>query len=201
VSEFLTFLQLGFHHIVAVSAVDHILFLLALAAIYRGRDWRDALWVVSAFTIGHSMTLAMVATGALRVPSRVTEFLIALTIAATGIENVLVPGTSPTVLRQRYRPLFAGVFGLVHGAGFADYLQRLFTGSIIVPLFGFNVGIELGQIVVLVAAGVVLALVDQLIRAFRAPGAAPSPHRLRVLAVSLVVIAAATQMAVVRRPW
>jgi hypothetical protein len=201
VSEVLTFMHLGFHHIVAMSAIDHILFLLALAAIYRGRDWRDALWVVSAFTIGHSITLAMAATGALRVPSRLTEFLIALTIAATGIENVLVRGRSPIAVRRRYRPLFAGVFGLVHGAGFADYLQRLFTGSIVVPLFGFNVGIELGQIVVLVAAGLVLGLVDRFLRALRVPGSAPSPYRLRVLAVSLVVIAVATQMAVVRRPW
>ena len=200
-SEVLTFLQLGFHHIVAVGAIDHILFLLALAAIYRGRDWRDALWVVSAFTVGHSITLALAATGAVRVPSRLTEFLIALTIAATGVENVLVRSRSPTALRRRYRPLFAGVFGLVHGAGFADYLQRLFTGSIVVPLFGFNVGIELGQIVVLVAAGLVLALVDRLLLRVREPGSVPSPYRLRVLAVSVVVIVVATQMAVVRRPW
>lgn len=200
-SEFLTFLHLGFRHIVAAGAIDHILFLVALAAIYRGHDWRDALWVVSAFTVGHSITLALAATGALRVPSRLTEFLIALTIAATGVENVLVRGRSPSALRRRYRPLFAGVFGLVHGAGFADYLQRLFTGSILVPLFGFNLGIELGQIVVLAAAGLVLALIDRLLLRLREPGSAPSPYRLRVLGVSLVVIAVAAQMAVVRRPW
>jgi hypothetical protein len=58
-SELLAFIWLGFHHIVDLSAMDHILFLLALAAIYRGRDWRDSLWVVSAFTIGHSITLAL----------------------------------------------------------------------------------------------------------------------------------------------
>lgn len=200
-SELSTFIQLGFRHIVDAGAMDHILFLLALAAIYRGRDWRDSLWVVSAFTVGHSMTLALAATGALRIPSRLTEFLIPLTILATGIENIWVRNRSQAPLQGRYRPIFAGVFGLVHGAGFADYLQRLFTGSIVVPLSGFNLGIELGQLVVLAAAGGVLASLDRLLLLLRAPGAAPSPYRLRVVAVSLIVVAVAAQMAAARRPW
>jgi HupE / UreJ protein len=200
-SEFLTFVHLGFGHILNLGAMDHILFLLALAAIYRGRDWRDSLWVVSAFTVGHSITLALAATGSLRIPTRLTEFLIPLTIVATGIENLLVRDRPRALLRGCYRPIFAGVFGLVHGAGFADYLQQLFAGSIIVPLFGFNVGIELGQILVLTGAGVVLASLDRLFTVARVPGARPSPYRLRVVAVSVVVVAVATQMAAARRPW
>jgi HupE / UreJ protein len=201
VSELLSFVHLGFRHIVDAGALDHILFLLALAAIYRGRDWRDSLWVISAFTIGHSITLALAATGALRIPSRLTEFLIPLTIVATGMENLVVRTRSEAPLRGRYRPVFAGVFGLVHGAGFADYLRRLFTGSILVPLFGFNLGIELGQLVVLAAAGGALAVLDRSIALARVPGALPSPYRLRVVTVSLVVVAAAVQMAAARRPW
>lgn len=200
-SEFLSFVHLGFHHIVDVAALDHILFLLALAAIYRGRDWRDTLWVVSAFTVGHSITLGLAATGAVRIPSRLTEFLIPLTIVATGMENLLVRSRYQVPLRGRYRPGFAGVFGLVHGAGFADYLQRLFVGSIVIPLFGFNVGIELGQLVVLAAAGGALAVLDRLIVLSRAPDAVPSSYRLRVVTVSLVVVAVAAQMAAARRPW
>ena len=95
----------------------------------------------------------------------------------------------------------AGVFGLVHGAGFADYLQRLFAGSIVIPLFGFNVGIELGQLVVLASAGCALAVLDRLIALSRAPDAVPSPYRLRVVTVSLLVVAVAAQMAAARRPW
>jgi hypothetical protein len=201
VSEFSTFVYLGLHHIADIGAMDHILFLLALAAIYRGRDWRDSLWVVSAFTIGHSVTLALAATGALRIPSRLVEFLIPLTIIATGIENIAVRNRSQAPLRGRYRPGFAGVFGLVHGAGFASYLQSLFTGSIVLPLFGFNVGIELGQLLVLGAAGVVLAGADRLFALLRVPGTVPSAHRLRVVTVSLVVVAVAVQMAAARRPW
>ncbi|HEX3273372.1 MAG TPA: HupE/UreJ family protein, partial [Gemmatimonadales bacterium] len=97
--------------------------------------------------------------------------------------------------------VFAGVFGLVHGAGFANYLTSLFTGSIARPLFGFNLGIELGQLVVLGLAAVALAGVDRLLALFRRPGTHPSVLRLRVVAVSTVVVIVAARMALSRAPW
>ena len=132
-SEFTGFVHLGFRHIVSLDALDHILFLLALAAIYQGRDWKGSLWVISAFTVGHSITLAMAATGTLLIPQRLTEFLIPLTIVATGLHNIVTRGRGVGIA-SRYRPLFAGVFGLVHGAGFGGYLQQLFLGSVVGPL-------------------------------------------------------------------
>lgn len=205
-SEFTGFVQLGFRHIVSLDALDHILFLLVLAAIYQGRDWKGSLWVISAFTVGHSITLAMAATGTLLIPQRLTEFLIPLTIVATGLHNILTRGRRVGIA-SRYRPLFAGVFGLVHGAGFGGYLQQLFLGSVVGPLFGFNLGIELGQIVVLAAAGAALMGLDRLLSVarVRAPTLSRSPtlspFSLRVVTVSLVVVAVATGMAVARRPW
>ncbi|MFL5473904.1 MAG: HupE/UreJ family protein [Gemmatimonadales bacterium] len=196
-SDFLSFVHLGFSHIANPEALDHILFLLALAAIYQGRDWRDSLWVISAFTVGHSITLALAATGTLLIPQRLTEFLIPLTIVATGMENLVVRARAVT--RSGYRPLFAGVFGLVHGTGFAGYLQQLFTGSVVVPLFGFNVGIELGQLVVLAAAGAGLAAFDHILLLTRLDRV--RSYRLRVVTVSLVVVAVAAEMVVVRHPW
>jgi HupE / UreJ protein len=200
-SELLTFIHLGFRHITDVEAMDHILFLVALAAIYRGRDWRDSLWVVSAFTVGHSITLALAVTGALRLPTALIEFLIPLTIVATALENLVVRNRSRAPLRGRYRPVFAGIFGLVHGAGFANYLRSLFSGSIALPLFGFNLGIEVGQIVVLLLAGLALAGLDRFLTVVRSPEAFPSAYRLRVITVSLIVVMVATQMAAARRPW
>ena len=200
-SELLTFLHLGFRHITDLAALDHMLFLFALAAIYRGRDWHDLLWVISAFTVGHSITLALAVTGALRLPTSLIEFLIPITILATGLENIVVRRRDLAPLGGGYRPLFAGVFGLVHGAGFANYLQSLFAGSIVVPLLGFNVGIELGQLVVLGAAGATLAAVDRSLAWLRAPGARPSAYRLRVVSVSALVVIIATRMAVARAPW
>jgi hypothetical protein len=200
-SELLTFVRLGFHHITDPEALDHILFLLALAAIYRGRDWRDSLWVITAFTIGHSITLGLAVTGALRLPTPVIEFLIPVTILVTGIENIVVRRRDRAPLRGHYRPVFAGVFGLVHGAGFANYLTSLFSGSIALPLFGFNVGIELGQLVVLGLAGLGLAGLDRLLALLRSPEATPSVFRLRVVAVSGVVVLVAARMAATRAPW
>jgi hypothetical protein len=200
-SELFTFVHLGFGHIVNPEALDHILFLLALAAIYRRSDWRDSLWVITAFTIGHSITLALAVTGALWLPTPLIEFLIPLTIVVTGLENILIRNRARAPLGGCYRPVFAGVFGLVHGAGFANYLQNLFVSPIAVPLFGFNLGIELGQLVVLAMAAVVLAGLDRLFAAARSPGDIPTPYRLRVLAISLTVVVVATQMVAARRPW
>lgn len=195
-SDFATYLTLGFRHITNLEAMDHILFLFALAAIYRLRDWRDSLWVVSAFTVGHSVTLALAVTGALVLPTRVIEFLIPITIVTTCVDNV-----RPRALwGGRYRPMFAGVFGLVHGAGFANYLSSMFVDQIALPLFGFNVGIELGQLVVLVIAATVLAALD---RAFVLATARASQGvlRLRVVAVSAAVAIVAARWAVERSPF
>ncbi len=203
-SELVTFMQLGFRHITNLGAMDHILFLLALAAIYRPRDWRNALWVVTAFTVGHSLTLALAVTGAMVLPIRLIEFLIPVTIVATCIENIIVRDRATAPLKGRYRPVFAAVFGLVHGAGFADYLRNLFVDRIALPLFGFNVGIELGQIVVLIFAAAFLLVADWIIRRLRASIAAPSAPgalRLRVLMVSSIVMVIAARWAVERNPW
>ena len=200
-SELLAFVRLGFHHITDPEALDHILFLLALAAIYRGRDWRDSLWVITAFTVGHSITLALAVTGALRLPTPLIEFLIPVTIVVTGVENIVVRRRDRAPLRGRYRPVFAGAFGLVHGAGFANYLTSLFTGSIVLPLFGFNVGIELGQVAVLGVAGATLVMLDRLLALVRWPQAAPPVFRVRVVAVSGVVALVAARMAATRAPW
>jgi hypothetical protein len=196
-SEFLTFGQLGFRHIVDIEAMDHILFLVALAAIYRFRDARNALWVVTAFTVGHSVTLALAVTGTLNLPSSLIEFLIPVTIVITGIENILVSDRTRAPWGGRYRPVFAAVFGLVHGAGFANYLKALFVEQIAVPLFGFNVGIEVGQLVVLAAAAFVLAALDRAIATFSVSNAL----RVRVVAVSMLVVVVGSAWAVERSPW
>ena len=198
-SDLGTFIELGFRHITDPEALDHILFLLALAAVYRRDDWHDALWVVTAFTIGHSITLALAVTGELVLPTALIEFLIPLTIVATGLENIAVRHRARALWRGRYRAIFAGVFGLVHGAGFANYLRSLFTDSIAIPLFGFNVGIELGQLVVLSIAAVVLAGLDRVLSGTReVPWRA---YRWRVVGVSAAVALVAAGMAVERRPW
>lgn len=187
-SEFLSFAVLGFQHIVAVDAFDHVLFLLVLAAIYRGRDWRQLLWVISAFTVGHSVTLALAVTNVLVLPSRIVEFLIPLTIVATGIENLVQRARSADGQFSRYRVVFAVVFGLVHGAGFAGYLRSMFLDAIAVPLVGFNVGIEAGQIVVLAGTAVLFRLIDGAL-SIAVPSRDPFPLRMSAVSLGVTLIA------------
>ena len=199
-SELATFMRLGFRHIVGIDAIDHILFLVALAAIYRVRDLRQLIWVITAFTIGHSITLALAVTGLVTLPTALIEFLIPVTIVVTGVENMLVRVWDPGSWRIRSRPLFAGLFGLIHGAGFANYLKALFVEQIAVPLLGFNIGIEAGQLVVLLGIGVGFALIDRLLLALRGSRATWDVHRARVLAVSLFVVALGSKWAFERLP-
>ena len=199
-SEFWVYFQLGFRHITDLAAMDHILFLLVLAAVYHRRDWRKSLWVISAFTVGHSVTLALAVTGTLNLPTHLIEFLIPVTIVATAVENLVVADRARTPWANRYRPVFAGVFGLVHGAGFANYLRELFVDRLAVPLLGFNVGIEAGQLVVLAVAAAGFALLDQVLVHVRRTGWMPA-ERMRVVLVSAVVAVFATVWAFERSPW
>jgi hypothetical protein len=199
-SELATYIQLGFGHIVNREALDHILFLLALAAIYRRQDWRDALWVITAFTVGHSITLLLATTGALVLPIRWIEFLIPVTIVMTAASNVFTHAGEGVARPTRWRAGFAALFGLVHGAGFAEYLKSLFMVHIVVPLFGFNIGIELGQIAVLVAAGTALTALDGALR--RGVGRGRwTPLRIRITAVSCLVLLLGSRMVAERLPW
>jgi hypothetical protein len=201
-SDIAAYIQLGFRHITDFNGADHILFLLALAAIYRFRDWRECLWVATAFTVGHSLTLGLAVTNLLTIRPALVEFLIPITIVATGLENLIARDRAKNSGARRYRPVLAGVFGLVHGAGFANYLRSLFVDDIALPLFGFNVGIELGQICVLVLTFTAFTAVDRLIAAARRSGdGRTSPVRIRAVAVSCVVLLVATRWAVQRAPW
>ena len=199
-SELFAFGQIGFHHIVALDAADHILFLLALAAIYRGRDWRSALWVISAFTVGHSITLALAVTNVLTLPSNVVEFLIPVTIVATGIENLILRERAATGRHSRHRPMLAALFGLVHGAGFAGYLKSLFVEHITLPLLGFNIGIELGQLVVLACAAVLFYIVDAALSAVPIERVARSGYQSRLVGVSVLIAIVASGWAFERLP-
>lgn len=196
-----SFIPLGFGHITTSGALDHIMFLLVLAAIYRWREWRQALVVVTAFTVGHSLTLALAVLrpGSLPDPG-IVEFLIPLTIVATGIENIVNRGVRENRVRVGRRALLAGGFGLVHGAGFAGYLAELFPGSLAAPLIGFNIGIELGQVVVLFGVFGFLAFMDRVAR-IMVRGQESLGFRVRVSAVSAIVIMMGSLWAVERAPW
>lgn len=138
----------GWHHIISWNALDHILFIIALAAIYQLQNWKQVLVLVTAFTIGHSLTLALSVYDVIRFNEKWVEFLIPCTIIATGIFNFFVKDYTPKSLRVNY--FLALFFGLIHGMGFANTIRFMLAKNqgIAVPLISFNVGLEAGQVVV-----------------------------------------------------
>jgi hypothetical protein len=154
-SEYLTFIDLGFHHIADPRAFDHLLFIVTLCAVYRWNEWRKILILITAFTIGHSCTLVLSGFHILNVPSKIVEFLIPVTIVLTSIYNISRHKTGQTESSTFSKSVslnyaMAMFFGLIHGMGFANYFRALMGGeeSILTPLFSFNVGIEMGQIMI-----------------------------------------------------
>ena len=150
--DFLFYLQLGWEHIISKDALDHQLFILALIAIFSFRDWKKVLILVTAFTIGHSLTLVLSALDVFRFPSDWVEFLIPCTIVFTALGNIIFSKNEKKLIQLNY--YLALLFGLIHGMGFANSVRMMLASEqdITLPLFGFNVGLELGQIVVVAIA-------------------------------------------------
>ena len=146
---FWTYLSLGFQHILNWQALDHLLFILAITCIYTWADIKQILWLVTAFTLGHSVTLALATIGWISVNPAWIEFLIPCTIFLSAIQNLNFKDKKKRI--QPKRPYFTVMFfGLIHGLGFSNYLQSLLgkETSLFSPLLAFNIGLELGQFIV-----------------------------------------------------
>ena len=146
--DFIFYFQLGWEHIISRDALDHQLFIAALCAIYTLKDWKQVLILVTAFTIGHSLTLALSVMDIIRIPSGWIEFLIPCTIVITAFSNLFQKKFTPRSIRINY--FLALFFGLIHGLGFANSIRSMLASDqgLGMGLFGFNVGLEIGQIVV-----------------------------------------------------
>lgn len=139
--------NLGFEHITTFDGLDHMLFLLALTAVFQFKHWGRVLGVVTAFTVGHTVTLILANTGAVSVNSNVVEFLIPVTILFTGLVNLMKAGKDP---RSNFRFLIAGLFGLIHGLGFFRSFRMLTVGDSNGwnSLLPFALGVEVGQLLI-----------------------------------------------------
>ena len=144
------YLQLGFEHISNLAGYDHILFLIALCAIYRAQQWKKILVLVTAFTIGHSVTLILASMDILTIPSKYIKFLIPVTIFVTALHNVMRSSVEDHKVKMGRNYAMALFFGFIHGMDFSNYFKALLMDpkTIFVPLLGFNLGIELGQLLV-----------------------------------------------------
>lgn len=151
-NSFQLYFRLGWQHILDIQGYDHILFVLALCAVFIPRDWKKILILVTAFTLGHSLTLALATFNLVTVRTDVIEFLIPVTIAITAFVTILKPRPS-TGRGIQLNYFFALFFGLIHGLGFSNYLRQLLgkEASLWQPLLAFNVGLEVGQILIVAA--------------------------------------------------
>jgi len=149
-SLFELYFKLGLQHIADLKGYDHILFILTLCAVYSLKEWKRVLVLVTAFTIGHSLTLALATLDLIRVDGDLIEFLIPLTIFITALSNLLARKQKVNSRLYYLRYTAALFFGLIHGLGFSNYLRSLLgaEGGLVLPLFSFNVGIEVGQIII-----------------------------------------------------
>jgi len=145
-SDFAFYFKLGWEHIISKDALDHQLFILALACVYTVTDFRRVLILVTAFTIGHSLTLALSVYDIIRFSSKWVEFLIPCTIFVTALNNLFQVNSFEKSAKINY--YLALCFGLIHGMGFANAIRIMLARDQTVGwgLFGFNIGLETGQI-------------------------------------------------------
>jgi HupE / UreJ protein len=168
-SDFEIYLPLGFQHITDIQGYDHILFVIALCAIYRLKDWKKVALLVTAFTIGHSITLALATLNLITYSTKLIELLIPITIVLTCLINFFhkSPVYSYDIEKPSYfRYPVAMVFGLIHGMGFSNYLRSLMgtEQSIWQPLLAFNIGLELGQLAIVVIILIISSLLLDFLR-------------------------------------
>jgi hypothetical protein len=183
---------MGWHHIMNWEALDHLLFITALSAIYVIKDWKQVLILVTAFTIGHSLTLALSVLDIIRFSSAWVEFLIPCTIVVTATSNLFQKKFTHKSIRINY--FLALFFGLIHGMGFANALRFMLARdqSLFAGLLGFNIGLEAGQIVVVSAILLVSFMVMNFLKVARKDW---------VMFVSAAIFSLALEMALNRIPF
>jgi hypothetical protein len=186
-NEFWMYTQIGFNHIANLSGMDHILFVAALCIRYQLSDWKKWLVLITAFTIGHSITLVLSVFNYLDFSTNWIEFLIPITILITTINNMFV---KQFTFKTRFPVIyfFALFFGLIHGLGFSFYLKSLLgiQQNVAPALLAFNLGLEIGQILIVMAILVISFIFVSLLR---------TPRRDFVLIVSGGIFALSLQMA------
>ncbi len=192
-NEFVLYLKIGFQHIVDLKGMDHLLFVIALCVRYQFSDWKKLLVLVTAFTIGHTITLILSVFDLINYSMNWIEFLIPVTIVITSISNVFV---KKFVFKEKFPSIyfFALFFGLIHGLGFSNYLKSLLGKgeSVIFQLLSFNIGLEFGQFLIVLFILLITFILISLFKINR---------REYMLFISAVTFALALQMAIERLPF
>ena len=190
--DFIFYFKIGWFHIISPDATDHLFFIAVLAIIYAVADWKKVLVLVTAFTVGHALTLFMSVLNLISVKSEVVEFLIPCTIMVTAMMNLLLQRKQGRSHSIQYA--IALGFGLIHGLGYANYIRMILSADqqLVWGLFSFNIGLEAGQIVVV---SLVLFMV------WMASKAHANAHKHLIRLLSLAVLCFSILMVIERFPF
>ncbi len=164
-TEFIFYIKQGINHITDFQGFDHMLFIVSLCAVYRTEQWRNILVLVTAFTLGHSITLALTSLNVISINKELVEVLIPFTILITCLFNVLKSERKKSLVSVNY--FLALFFGLIHGMGFSTFFKSMMMGisdSIILPLLAFNLGIEIGQLMIIVVFFLIVLILTGLLK-------------------------------------
>ncbi len=162
------YIQLGIDHILDPEGLDHLYFIVSFCLLYTIWDIRKIVGLVTAFTVGHSITLALAALDMINVNPHLIERLIPITILISCLLNYWALLKRPIDRKRKGYTMYLVIlfFGLIHGLGFSNFLSAMLfeDESIIVPLLGFNIGIEIAQLIIVVVVLFVLSLSDRLLK-------------------------------------
>ena len=191
--DFILYFKMGLTHVLDFSAYDHILFLIVLAVIFTNFQWRKVIWLVTLFTLGHSITLALSAYKILEVRMDLIEFLIPLTIFTTGLINI-INAKKEANKTGNINLILALFFGLIHGLGFSNYFKMMIgkEEDKLFPLIEFALGIEVAQIIIVLS----ILIIGYLLKSFF-----KVQRRDWILVSSSIVIGFSIQMMLDRVFW
>ena len=191
--DFVIFLKLGLYHVLDWQAYDHILFLIALTIVYSMNAWKKVLWLITFFTIGHTLTLALAAFKIITIDIKIVEFLIPATIIITALVNIITVKKKQKT-HNNINLFFAFFFGLIHGLGFSNYFRMIIDENEdkILPLLEFAIGIEIAQVIIVLVI---------LIVGYFAQGIFKISKRDWAMVISSIVIGIVLPMLIERKFW
>jgi hypothetical protein len=166
-SDFWIYFNLGLKHVLDIFAYDHVLFLLALTVPYEFKSWKRILILVSLFTLGHTLAIFLSVFNVISIKSDIVEFLIPITILIAALYNIIVSGKSSKQSTITFIGIVTVFFGVIHGLGFSNYFNTILSGKPtdkLLPLFEFALGIEVAQIIVVLAALLLAYVVQTLLK-------------------------------------
>lgn len=166
-SEFWIFVQIGLRHVLDINAYDHVLFLIALTVPYAFADWKRVLLLVSIFTIGHTLALILSVFGIVTIREDIVEIMIPITILSTALFNIITSGKTSRKDGISVMGFITLFFGIIHGLGFSNYFKSILSGGPsdkVAPLLEFALGIELAQLLVVIAVLVISYIVQTFFR-------------------------------------